>query len=523
MIRAILKLAVAYYRMSTDKQEASIPAQREAVQKYAADNGYQILREYIDEGISGDATEKRHQFRRMIADAEAAGGFEAILCWDMDRFGRFDSIEAGRWVYPLRANHVRLATVAQGEIDWTDFAGRMMYGIQTEAKHQYLTDLSRNVTRGMTRLAEQGKWPGGLPPIGYVVKDKQLERGPADAVALVRRLFREYERGKSLRGLAADLNGEGVLSPKGKLWTANGIAGVLKNPVYVGDFVWNRRCLSKYKRKVAGKKQNSEAEWITFEGHHTPLIDRQQFDKVQKQLSARKNCSTPKLNGGGFVLSGILVCGHCGHRMTGDTANQVHNYTCYGYRQRGRAYCEPNYVKQSEVVQRILGAVEAAFYNPETLEQLAAECRRQLVAKGSGSEAAGLRKELADVDGKLAKAKRRLVEVDADLLDDVQQQIRQLKGRRSALAAMVKEASVTPAKRFSDIDAKVKAALAWFAAFKAAADHADPQELRMFLREAIEKVEVFPKKTRWTAKRFKYELARGIVHFKPVRLLSTVR
>ncbi len=240
---------------------------------------------------------------------------------------------------------------------------------------------------------------------------------------------------------------------------------------------------------------------------------------MQKQLSARKNCSTPKINGGGFVLSGILVCGHCGHRMTGDTANQVHNYTCYGYRQRGRAYCEPNYIKQREVVERILGAIKSAFYNPETLERLAAECRRQLVAKDSGSEAATLRKELADVDTKLTKAKRRLVEVDADLLDDVQQQIRQLKGRRSGLAAMLKEASTSPAKRFSDIDAKVKAALAWFASFKAAA----AELLRMFLREAIEKVEVFPKKTRWTAKRFKYELARGIVHFKPVRLLSTVR
>ena len=335
MIRAATKLAVAYYRMSTDRQEASIPAQREAVQKYATENGYQITREYIDEGISGDATEKRKQFQRMIADAER-GGFEAILCWDMDRFGRFDSIEAGRWVYPLRANQLRLATVAQGEIDWTDFAGRMMYGIQTEAKHQYLTDLSRNVTRGMTRLAEQGKWPGGPAPIGYVVKDKQLERGPAGAVALVRWLFAEYANGKSLRGLAAELNGQGWLSPKGKKWTANGIAGVLKNPAYVGDFVWNRRCESKYKRKVAGKKQNQESEWIVFADHHTALIERQQFDKVQSQLAARKNCSTPKISGGGFVLSGILVCGHCGHRMTGDTANRVHNYTCYGYRQHRR-------------------------------------------------------------------------------------------------------------------------------------------------------------------------------------------
>jgi site-specific DNA recombinase len=50
----------------------------------------------------------------MIADAEASG-FEVILCWDMDRFGRFDSIEAGRWVYPLRANHVRIASRSLGE------------------------------------------------------------------------------------------------------------------------------------------------------------------------------------------------------------------------------------------------------------------------------------------------------------------------------------------------------------------------------------------------------------------------
>ena len=38
--------AVAYYRMSSDKQEASIPEQREAVQAYAKAHGYRIVREY---------------------------------------------------------------------------------------------------------------------------------------------------------------------------------------------------------------------------------------------------------------------------------------------------------------------------------------------------------------------------------------------------------------------------------------------------------------------------------------------
>ena len=82
-----------------------------------------------------DATEKRVAFQQMIRDAEEKGDFAVILCWDQDRFGRFDSIEAGRWIYPLRQAGVWLITVAQGRIDWNDFTGRVMYGIIQEGKH----------------------------------------------------------------------------------------------------------------------------------------------------------------------------------------------------------------------------------------------------------------------------------------------------------------------------------------------------------------------------------------------------
>ena len=87
--------AVSYYRVSTEKQEASIPAQRTEVEAYAAKHGYQIVREYKDEGISGDATEKRVEFQKMLADAKHLGDFGVVLCWDQDRFGRFDPLEAG--------------------------------------------------------------------------------------------------------------------------------------------------------------------------------------------------------------------------------------------------------------------------------------------------------------------------------------------------------------------------------------------------------------------------------------------
>ena len=108
--------AVAYVRMSSDKQEASLKQQREEITKLAEREGYRIIRWYTDKAVSGDATEKRVQFQQTIKDAQS-GEFKAILSWDQDRFGRFDSIEVGHWIYPLPKAGVCLVTVAQGRID----------------------------------------------------------------------------------------------------------------------------------------------------------------------------------------------------------------------------------------------------------------------------------------------------------------------------------------------------------------------------------------------------------------------
>src|SRR4051794_1885266 len=100
--------AVGYARRSTDRQETSIPDQIKAVEQWAAEHGYKVLRWRVDDAVSGDDTERRHDFRKMIADA-ADGDFQAIVCWDRARFGRFDSIEFGYHVHQLRLAGVHLA------------------------------------------------------------------------------------------------------------------------------------------------------------------------------------------------------------------------------------------------------------------------------------------------------------------------------------------------------------------------------------------------------------------------------
>jgi DNA invertase Pin-like site-specific DNA recombinase len=159
--------AAGYLRRSTNKQEKSLDDQRREIERYAAEHGYVIVRWYIDDGISGDATDKRLDFQRMHKDACNGRDFDVILCWDQDRFGRFNSMEAGFWIHPLMQAGVRLATVTEGPVDWNDFAGRMVYSIKQEGKHQFLVDLSRNVARRQIQNAMDGYLCGQAAPYGF--------------------------------------------------------------------------------------------------------------------------------------------------------------------------------------------------------------------------------------------------------------------------------------------------------------------------------------------------------------------
>jgi DNA invertase Pin-like site-specific DNA recombinase len=104
LIRADLIPAVGYLRRSgdDDTQADSIPEQKRAVQEYADAHGYRIIRWYVDDAISGDDTAKRAGFLKMLNEAQTLCDFKVIITWDQARFGRFDSLEFGYYVFPLR-------------------------------------------------------------------------------------------------------------------------------------------------------------------------------------------------------------------------------------------------------------------------------------------------------------------------------------------------------------------------------------------------------------------------------------
>ncbi|MEM0926437.1 MAG: recombinase family protein [Planctomycetota bacterium] len=523
--------AVGYVRMSTDKQETSPEQQRAEIQSFAEANNYRIDRWYEDLGVCGDRTDKRLQFQQMIS-AGSEGKFTAILCWNQDRFGRFDAIEAGRWIHPLREAGVHLATVTDGVIDWHSMAGRITYNVVQEGKHQFLRDLSANVSRAMNSMASAGLWVTGTPPVGYIVdEDRRLQLGADEDVVLVRELFRRYVDGESLRQLSKWLSDQGIKSPKGKAWTSTGIAGVLKNERYLGYMVYNQRTSSKYRDETNPKgriKTLPRSEWTIVENTHPPIIDRETFDAAQELLKSntRKTHPNPaELT----ALSGVLRCGKCGYGMFCDRSNGVPQYTCYSYRQRP-GECERYTVKEADALRMILTALRVEYFDVVLTESSVNAIRdrmREILSGTDDTEPASklLEAQLSKVATQIDQAKKRLIEVSPDMIEHVEEKLRELQSQRDSLQRSLEMASEKPDKVLEGIDQRIEDAFSWLKDLEEIADtDYDGTTVSRMLRQLVDRVELDVVREQWgpTGKRFRCHITGGRIWLKSAEICGFI-
>ncbi len=107
-------MAVGYLRRSTDRQEQSIPDQKDAVEHYAQDHGLRILRMYVDDAISGANAIHRRAFQELVADAQKPScPFGRVVVYDIKRFGRLDNDEAGYYRHILKTHGVEVLYVSE--------------------------------------------------------------------------------------------------------------------------------------------------------------------------------------------------------------------------------------------------------------------------------------------------------------------------------------------------------------------------------------------------------------------------
>lgn len=507
----------AYYRMSSDQQDKSIDAQRDSVEKWAATQKFCILWEYVDNGISGDATAKRKAFQQMRDDA-VGGDFDTIVCWDQDRFGRFDSLEGGWWTHPLREAGVRLVTVAQGVIDWNNYIGRMTYSLMQEGKHQYLVDHSRNVTRGLAAKAQRGEWHGGLTPMGYVLnaETQKLELGDPDEISIVLKMFDWYDRGVSLRSIVDRLNKDGRNPRTGRHWCHNTVRSILTKPHVTGDYVWPLTSQGKYHCVRDGAVTHDVGETgerIFIADNHPKIVDRDLFDRVAARLTANRKLTTPIKSGGGFYLTGILFCAHCGSPMRGRTQTIKGNsnvyYMCSGHQRRGKSFCGFNNVRQDVLMAEVMTHLEEWATSPDTLNGFDEKLRKLIAQSSDTANVENLRRRLDEIAKLLATAEKRILTVDDELMPIIQRQIKELLAERRDVTEQLAVADVPTETAVDSHSRRFTAALAAIGDVRRLIAERDPAAVRALLGDVIERIDVRFETRQSKGKKLFYDLIGG--------------
>jgi DNA invertase Pin-like site-specific DNA recombinase len=539
-----IERAAAYYRMSKDEQEHSIERQEGQVVPYAARKGYDVVRVYKDEGIAGwKDGDGRPDFRRLLADARK-GLFNVILCDDVDRFGRFDIHKYGAIVDPLRAAGIRLETVAQGLIDWEDTLSQLSDAIRMVFKREQSNDTARRILTRFIQLAREGKWVCGTPPYGYV-KDSATQRlalGDPAKVRVVRWLFETYAtRDVSLRWLSRELLARGVENPSGRpnkdgvrLWTGQALGKLLRNRNYLGDLHWNEVSKGEFqeydgravvKRRTRGERRRPGAELIVVPDSHPPLIDRDTFEVVQAKLTGNRARKTPLLAGGDFLLSGMLVCGHCGSWMVGrrglgggkDTRRPV--YLCNGYNRWGKGYCKCHWVEERRILPAIIRRLTEDFLNPDNLRALREEIRRQdeEAARQNPDDAKQLRAKINALDRDIARGNRNMALAQPDAIAGIAEVVRGWRDERDRLATEVAaiERGLRPS---ASAEAELDEAEAQLWRLREALTNEDGPEVRAVLQELVSRVELWFEH-REVGRYTKTKFARGLIYLRPDDLI----
>ncbi|WP_295432602.1 recombinase family protein [uncultured Thiodictyon sp.] len=417
---------VRHHQESTERQYA---LREKAIALGWAETAIRILDG--DLGQSGAHSAQREDFKTLVAEV-SMDHVGAVLALEVSRLARSNA----DWqrLLELCALTRTLVIDEDGCYDPGDFNDGLLLGLKGTMAQAELHFLRARLLGGKRNKAAKGELHSPLP-VGLVYVDGQIVLDPdaevRSAIALVFRLFRDTG---SAYGVVQHFAKAGLTFPKrayGGAWDGRllwgrlsheRVLGILRNPAYAGAYVYGRyqyqRCLGPDGSVQTKTSVVPMAEWqVNLPDHHPGYIDWVTYLDNQARLAS--NCTlseTTLLSGpareGLALLQGLLVCAHCGRRVTVRDQGQggvAPVYLCNWKRHEGLDTRDCLSVRcdllDTVVAERVLAALQ-----PAELE-LALRALDEL----EGREAAQrqhwqLRLQRADYEAQLAE--RRYAEVD---------------------------------------------------------------------------------------------------------------
>ena len=295
-----LRRVAAYARVSTDSEEqlTSYEAQVDYYTKYIhSRSDWQFVDVYTDEGISATNTRKRDGFNRMVADA-LDGKIDMIVTKSVSRFAR-NTVDSLTTVRKLKDAGVEV--YFEKENIWTlDSKGELLITIMSSLAQEESRSISENVTWGQRKRFADGKVsiPYGQF-LGYRKGADGLPEIIPEEAEIVRSIYRMCIEGKSTNAIARQLTQQGIPTPAKKtVWQKATVESILRNEKYKGAALLQKSFTVDFLQKKT-KVNEGEVPQYYVEHSHAAIIDPEEWEKVQLELTRRKTstrrtlCNSP--------------------------------------------------------------------------------------------------------------------------------------------------------------------------------------------------------------------------------------
>jgi DNA invertase Pin-like site-specific DNA recombinase len=201
--KSLTKLRCAIYTRKSSEEGLeqdfnSLDAQREACAAFIVSQkheGWTTLPEMYDDGGFSGATMERPAFQRLLADV-GEGKIDVVVVYKVDRLTRSLS-DFAKIVDSFDKRKVSFVSVTQ-QFNTTTSMGRLTLNILLSFAQFEREVTAERIRDKIAASKQKGMWMGGLPSLGYDIKDRKLVINEAEAKT-VRYIFRRYTELKSVR------------------------------------------------------------------------------------------------------------------------------------------------------------------------------------------------------------------------------------------------------------------------------------------------------------------------------------
>ncbi len=249
-----MRKIIGYIRVSTELQERKgygLKVQEDRIKSFAKANGFELLKIFRDEGVSG-ALKDRPALISLLDFAEEHKNEDlSLVILRLDRLAR-DLLLQENLISDFKKKGLKVVSIEEPDLcdnNPTRKLFRQMKGMLAEYEKSMIT---LRMSAGRLKKVELGKgYAGGNVAYGFRVENGKYTKVPSE-IEVVRQIFKhrrkpKYGKPLSYQKIADQLNNEGVDPPNGKRWYAMTVRLIYKNRFYRG---WQGYSSIKYYNSV---------------------------------------------------------------------------------------------------------------------------------------------------------------------------------------------------------------------------------------------------------------------------------